>query len=71
MISHSATGWRVRIYRGGKQVASATFVQKRQAAAWEAEQKRAQVEGLWIDPARGKRPSPKSLPSLMRTAKGR
>lgn len=54
MISHSATGWRVRIYRGGKQVASATFVQKRQAAAWEAEQKRAQVEGLWIDPARGK-----------------
>jgi len=54
MIAKTPNGrWRVRIYQKTVEVATATFDKKRDAEAWEAEQKRSLVLGVWHDPRRG------------------
>jgi integrase len=54
MIAKSANGrWRVRIYHQGRQVATATFDQKKPAEIWESNQKTALIAGDWTDPKLG------------------
>jgi integrase len=54
MIDKAPSGrWRVRIYHQGRQVATATFDQKKPAEAWETGQKTALIAGDWTDPKLG------------------
>lgn len=54
-ISRRSSGtWRARVKFGGRVVADRTFALKREAIAWEAEQKRRLVDGTWVDPKRGR-----------------
>jgi integrase len=54
MIAKTPNGrWRVRIFQKTVEVATQTFDKKRDAEAWEAEQKRSLILGVWHDPRRG------------------
>lgn len=54
-ISRLPSGkWRARVKAGGRVVADRSFTLKREAVAWEAEQKRRIADGTWVDPKRGR-----------------
>jgi integrase len=48
--------YRARVKHHGREVATRVFVRKKDALAWESEQRRRLVIGEWIDPRRGRVP---------------
>lgn len=54
MIEKIPSGkWRVRVYHRGRCVVTSSFDMKKDATAWEVEQKRKLITGGWVDPRRG------------------
>lgn len=50
---YGSTRWRAKVFSGGRLVTSKVFDLKRDADAWEAEQKRRLLTGQWVDPKAG------------------